>query len=165
MHNLLCYLEIKLKALLLYLTSQKLIKCWPNQKTQNTLLVLTYEVHIIISSLVLNNTQKCIHHYFGTFECLRMPFGLAPGPHCFIAVMQEVSGNFCDFCFFHIDDVMKEDPTKEHLKCLKMIFEKIKERIETKIIQMHFFLKSTFLNISFLVKECTLWRKKFLLCS
>ena len=65
---------------------------------------------------------------FGKYEFLRMPFGLAQGLAFFNSLMQKVFGQFSDFDFFHMDDVLVHDSHKnDHSQHLKMIFHKIRE--------------------------------------
>ena len=57
-----------------------------------------------------------------------MPFGLAQGAAYFTPLMQKVLGQFCKFCFIHMDDVLVHGSNKEdHLKHLKMTFEEIRK--------------------------------------
>ena len=59
-----------------------------------------------------------------------MPFGSAQRQAYFTALMQKVFGQFIDFCFFHIDDVLihasKENDNLEHLK---MMFQKSENQV------------------------------------
>ena len=57
-----------------------------------------------------------------------MYFGLAEGPPYFAALMQNVFGQLHNFCFFHVDDVLLHDTSKnDHLDHLKLTFQKIRE--------------------------------------
>ena len=59
---------------------------------------------------------------FGKNQYLRMPFGLAQGPAYVTALMQKVFGQFNEFCFFHMNDVLVHDASeKNYLEHLKMI--------------------------------------------
>ena len=78
---------------------------------------------------------------FGKYKFLTMPFGLAQGPAYFTALMQKVYGQFNDFCFFHVDDILVHGTSKtDHLEYLKMILQKIREAgLKLKLSKCAFF--------------------------
>ena len=53
--------------------------------------------------------KSAFTNIIGKYKFLRMPFRLPQGPAYFIALMQKVFGQFNDFCFFHMDDVLIHD--------------------------------------------------------
>ena len=64
----------------------------------------------------------------GKHEFLRMSFGLGQGPGYFTALVQKVLGQFNEFCFFHMDDVLLHNSSEnDYLEHLKMIFQQIRK--------------------------------------
>ena len=74
---------------------------------------------------------------------LRIPFGLAKISTYFIALMQKVLGSFSDFCFFHMDDILVYDSSKEeYLKLLRIHFSKVRQAgLNLKLYKCTFFKK------------------------
>ena len=67
---------------------------------------------------------------FGKYKFLKMLFGIAQGQAYFTVVTQKVFGQFNDFCFFHVDNVMVPDSNDtDHFEHLKMKFKKIREAV------------------------------------
>ena len=55
------------------------------------------------------------------YKFLRMSFGLAQGLVYFTDVIQKVLGQFNDFCFFYMDDVLVHDSNEDHLEHLNIL--------------------------------------------
>ena len=56
---------------------------------------------------------------FGKYKFLRIPFGKAQGAAYFTALMQKVFGQFNNFCFLHMDDVLVHDASETSFRTCK----------------------------------------------
>ena len=94
-----------------------------------------------ISSLVQKRHKSALTTIFGKQGFLRMPFGIVQGPAYSTALMQKAFGQFNDFCFIHINDVLVHDSREnDHLQHLKIIFQRIREvGLKLKLSKFAFF--------------------------
>ena len=64
---------------------------------------------------------------FGFYQCDRMPFGLTSAPETFQRLMETgLDDLHLNWCIIYLDDVIIFSKTpKEHLECLRGVFEKL----------------------------------------
>ena len=98
---------------------------------------------------------------FGLFEFVRMPFGLCNAAQTFQRFINQVLRGL-HFCYVYIDDVLVVSPNaEENEEHLRTVFQRLSEH--GIIIKCEFgVLNLTFSDTKLLVREFSLWRKKFL---